>query len=93
MSHLAASSRGMRFAEFGDEPNFLRFRLVLQIRQPHAGVLMQNGPEVAQVEKLLREQVGAVAFDECDERIPFVVGGKPLDDAQPQACDCGRASG
>ena len=38
----------------------------------------------------MREQVGAVALDERDERLPFVVVGESLDDAQPQRAAVGE---
>ena len=56
------------FVELGDEADVLRFGFLFQVRQPDGDALMQNRPQVAQVEKLLRKQVGAVAFDERDER-------------------------
>ncbi len=52
--------------------------------------LMQDRAQVAEVEKLLREQVGAVALDERDERFPLVLVGEPLDDAQPQRAAVGE---
>ena len=80
----------MCFAELGDEADFLRFSVLLQIRKPHAGALMQDRAQVAQVQKLLREQVGAVAFDERDESVPFAFGGEAFDNAQPQGAAVGE---
>ena len=62
------------FVELGDQADVLRLGFLFQIRQPDGDALMQDGPQVAEVEKLLREQVGAVALDERDERVPFVFG-------------------
>ena len=45
---------------------------------------MQDRPQVAEVEKHLREQVGTVALDERDELLPIGRIGEPLGDAEPQ---------
>ena len=78
------------FVELGDEADVLRFGFLFQVRQPDGDALMQDRSQVAQVEKLLREQIGAVAFDECYERVPFVFPGESFDDAQPQGFAVGE---
>ena len=41
---------------------------------------MQDGPQISQVEKFLREQVGAIALDEGHKGVPFVFGREAFDD-------------
>ena len=80
-------------AQLGDEANVFGLGVLLQVREPDADALMQDRPQVAEVEKLLREQVGAVALDERDERLPFVCRRRVVRRRSAAACGCGRASG
>ena len=90
-SSSTASPRGHLSSSSASRRNLVdRVGVLGQAGEPGVDALVQDAAQVAEAEKLLREQLGAVALDELDEPRPIVVGRELFDDAQPQRAAVGQ---